>query len=146
MKKAFLFFVLTLGVNNSYSQDFIRTTYIRIDNSSLIKENYDILYEPESQIIGIVDLNYENIKVWKYGPVELKSTSYEQGLYIESYSPTIEKLLNTSPNAKKYLFKFAYDKKGGKPVLVTEISYTSKSNYQVKLYYTDYYFELGSKR
>lgn len=63
---------------------------------------------------------------------------YEQGLYIVEYIPT--KFLDK--NDTKYIYKFAYDSDGGKPVLVTEISYKSKDKYQVQIYYTDYYFEL----
>lgn len=144
----FIFSVILLisGFNHSYSQEFFYITRVSTNNERSKEEKYQIVYIPEDKNIAIVDLNHEYVRVWKYGPVELSETHYEQGLYIETYEPTIQKLLNSNKNERKYIFKFAYDKKGGEPVLVTEISFTSKSNYQIKLYYTDYYYELASKR
>lgn len=63
---------------------------------------------------------------------------YEQELYIVEYIPT--KYL--TKDETKYIYKFAYESKGGKPVLVTEIFYKSRANYQIQFYYTDHYFKL----
>ncbi len=137
MKKSILFFSFILfftGSLNVNSQTFI-TTYSKTDNKSRVPENYMFRYDPSDSSI-----KYSNSSgTYAYGPVELSERRYEQGLYFEIYTPTVEKLLKS--NLKK-IYKLGYDSKGGKPVLVAEISYTSNSNYQIKLYYTEYYFEL----
>lgn len=74
----------------------------------------------------------------------MSETKYEQGLYFEIYNPTLSDLID-NPGIKT-IFRFGYDKPGGKPVLVAKITYFSKDKYYVRLYYTDYYFELGSNR
>lgn len=133
--------------NYSYSQETFRITHISTDDGTFVKKKYSLGYDSEMNSIGILDFNHEGVRVYEYGPVELSNISNEQGLYIEEYSPTKEKLLNTPADEKLHLFKFAYAKKGGKPVMVVEVSGLSRSkNFQRKYYYTDYYFELGAKR
>lgn len=135
----FLTFILSfIGLENVHSQTF-RTTYSSTVNQGKVAENYTFWYDSSDNTI-----TYSNSSgTYAYGPVELSETRYEQGLYFEIYTPTTEKLLNSNKSNTKIIYRLGYDSKGGKPVLVTKISYTSKSNYQVKLYYTDYYFELG---
>ncbi|SMC33662.1 hypothetical protein [Moheibacter sediminis] len=149
MKKKMIYFLILLicGLINSYSQETFHITHISIDNGTLVKEKYSLGYDLDFSSIGILDFNQGGVKIYEYGPVELTNTTYEQGLYIEEYAPTKEKLLNTPKDEKLHLFKFAYDKKGGKPVMIVEASGLSKSkNFQRKYYYTDYYFELKDKR
>lgn len=144
MKKTLLTLVafLILGIVNVYSQTF-DITHSRIKEISKgityshdeIFENCRISYNQYSKNIEITSSSGINTN---FGPFDLKSTSYEQDLYIETYYPLEVDLENIN------VFKFAYESKGGKPVMVIKIS--TSSGIEMKYYYTDYYFQLASKR
>ena len=110
MKKTqnlFYTFLLLLFSNYSYSQEAFHITSISIDNGSIVKEKYNLSYDSEMNSIVILDFNNENgVEFYEYGPVELSNATYEQGLYIEEYNPTMKKLLDKPANEKLHIFKF----------------------------------------
>lgn len=113
-----------------------RITHSNIDNQGKVSNNCNISYDSYEESIDITS----DSGTISYGPVKFNRTYSEQGLFFKEY---ITK--NTMYNGVKRIYRFGYDR-DNEPVLVLEILYTSSSNYQLNYYYTNHYFELGSRR
>ena len=103
------------------------------------------IYSVDKEGIGYSDrlksiVYIEDDKIYSTYEVKKGKGYYEQGLYIEEYLPS-----NLLDKGAKRIYRFAYDSKGGTPVLITKIVYKTKSDYLILFYYTDYYFELRKR-
>ncbi len=138
MKQRFLVIIAILCFTtlNAQSSKLFIITKSKIQGKEMFSYKLGISYIDRTKtIIYIV-----GDKIYSSDKVKKARSYYEQGLYIEEYIP-----IDLLSNKTKYIYRLAYDSKGGTPVLVTEISFRTKRNYQIQFYYTDYFFELRKK-
>lgn len=145
MKKIYFFFIL-FSFSIVYSQSseellnkFIKSGgivcfYTKKESSPIQKEvNMFVFWEEKQEVLKVLDNNFSEY------PAKLDRTYIEQGLYIKEYIPT--NLLN---NPIKRIFKFCYKEDSKEPIVVVEISYTSKNNYTITKYFTSEWARLSN--
>ena len=159
----FLVFFLGLSLNLAYSQQTFKITNTVNYLGNHSESTSEVTYFPSKRkvmskntdlkVSKLLDEISEKFGVGKSDPIrwsdelELTKVSYEQDLYTETYTPTAKAIMDAKPGHLFTVYKFSYDKKGGRPVMIIMISkQLSFDEIIVDYLYTDYYYELKAKR
>jgi hypothetical protein len=129
--------VKTIFAFNLYSQylPLTSTYYTESNNSGVGKENMS--FSLSNGYIKINDPYYNTEK--RYGPLKLSQTGFtDEGFYYEFYKPDLESGNPNLINARTfYMYKIAYETKGGAVIYILEGESISNTLYH-KFYYTQF--------
>ena len=111
------------------------TCYTESNNSGVGKENMS--FSLSNEYIKINDPYYNTEK--RYGPLKLSQTGFtDEGFYYELYKPNLESGNPNLINARTfYIYKIAYETKGGAVIYILEGESISNTLYH-KFFYTQF--------